>query len=45
MDQDEDLNLEGISKQQSIPLRLLKLLKSESICILGFDFFPLQPYN
>lgn len=39
MDQDEDMNFEGISNEQSIPLKPLNLLKSESICILEFVFF------
>lgn len=39
MEQDENLNLEDRPKQQSILLRILNPLKSESICILGFDFF------
>lgn len=39
MEQDENLNLEGGPKQQSSLLRILNPLKSESICILVFDFF------
>lgn len=39
MEQDENLDLKGGPKQQSILLRILNPLKSESICVLGFYFF------
>lgn len=38
MDWDEDLNLEGISKEQGIPLKLLNLL-SQSVFVVWDLFF------